>query len=568
MGRTMSGDLAKHAAPLSVFTWAFLALGLVLFALAVLGWSDHVSSEGRHVAQNVSYAGVPLEGATPSQVESEVADRSSEVLTREITIDFGQGELTVELGATGFSYDHEATVHEVLGARHQGSVWRQLSSWALGGLDTHEVEEQWAFDPDRSRVALDNHPGLTPFEVVEPRIEPDGRGRLILIEGVIGTEADIDQIVERMAAIDLIDPPTHLEIDVEAIHPTLADERAQETVDRLNDLTADGVEISVDGKRAVVTAGSLQAHLVIDVADGEIEVHFDGEGLQSTLENTIVGPVGPFVEPTFEIEDEVVTVLTTGEPPPVCCAPGVGEWLGGRILDGATGPFGLQSHPSADPDLVAWSDGSLIVDKVGEFTTPHACCETRVRNIQRMADLVRGVYLVPGERLSLNEFVGPRTVDNGFFAAGAIRQGHLIQEVGGGVSQFATTIFNAAYFAGIDFEEYRSHTIYFSRYPYGREATISNPAPDLVMTNTTDYPILIWTSYTDDSITVSMYSTAHILVEEMEQRTSRRGACTHVETDRQRTYPDGRVVVDTFIADYRPAEGIDCNGNPIPRPPG
>jgi vancomycin resistance protein YoaR len=208
------------------------------------------------------------------------------------------------------------------------------------------------------------------------------------------------------------------------------------------------------------------------------------------------------------------------------------------------------------------------VDKVGEFTTPHACCETRVRNIQRMADLVRGVYLVPGERLSLNEFVGPRTVENGFFAAGAIRQGHLIQEVGGGVSQFATTIFNAAYFAGMDFEEYRSHTIYFSRYPYGREATISNPAPDLVMTNITEYPILVWTSYTDDSITVSMYSTAHILVEEIDQRTSRRGACTHVETDRQRTYPDGRVVVDTFLADYRPAEGIDCNGNPIPRPPG
>jgi hypothetical protein len=88
------------------------------------------------------------------------------------------------------------------------------------------------------------------------------------------------------------------------------------------------------------------------------------------------------------------------------------------------------------------------------------------------------------------------------------------------------------------------------------------------MTNTTEYPILVWTSYTDDSITVSMYSTAHILVEEIDQRTSRRGACTHVETDRQRTYPDGRVVVDTFLADYRPAEGIDCNGNPIPRPPG
>ena len=564
----MSWDLAKHAAPLSIFTWAFLALGLLLFALAGVGWSNHVSSEGELVANNVSYAGMSLDGTGATEVEAVVADRSSQVLTREMTIDFGEGELTVPLGTIGFSYDVPATVDEVLGARHQGSVWRQFSAWAIGALTRYEVEEQWSFDPEQARLALDNHPGLTPVEVAEPRIEPDGTGSLVLIPGVIGTEADIDQIVGRLAEVDLIEPPARLDIDVEEIHPTVSDQGAEETVDHLNDLTGDGVEISVNGRHATVPAATLQANLLIEAGDGEIEVRFDGDGLQATLENTIVGPVGTFVEPTFEVADDVVSVLTTGEPPPVCCEQDVGRWLGGRILDGATGPFGLQSTPTDDPGLIAWADGSLIVDKVSEFTTPHACCETRVRNIQRMADLVRGVYLVPGESLSLNQYVGPRTVENGFFAAGAIRQGHLIQEIGGGVSQFATTIFNAAYFAGMDFEEYRSHSIYFSRYPYGREATISNPAPDLIMTNTTDFPILIWTSYTDQSITVSTYSTNHIVVAELDQRTSRRGACTHVETDRQRTYPDGRVVVDTFVADYRPAEGIDCSGNPIPLPVG
>ena len=184
-----------------------------------------------------------------------------------------------------------------------------------------------------------------------------------------------------------------------------------------------------------------------------------------------------------------------------------------------------------------------------------------------MADIVRGAYLVPGETMSLNEFVGPRTRENGFVPGGAIRTGHFRQEVGGGVSQFATTIFNAAYFAALDFDLYRSHTVYFSRYPFGREATISMPSPDLVFTNTTDYPILIWTSYTDTSVTVSMYSTKHIRVDELEQRVSR-GGCTRVETDRRRVYPDGRIVVDTIKATYRPALGVDCNGNPIPPPPG
>jgi len=562
----MSWDLAKHAAPLSIFSWAFLALGFVLFALAGLGWSNHVSSEGERVANNVIYAGVSLEGVAPAQVEAAVADRAEEVLTRELVIDFGQGELAVAVGTIGFTYNQPATAQEILGARHQGSVWRQFASWALGGLVPDQVEEQWAFDLETARVALDNHPGLTPVVVAEPGISPDGGGQLLLIPGVIGTEADIDEIVAQLGKVDLIDPPDRVVIDIEEIHPTVSDQQAQETVDRLNESTTDGIGISVAGKGAVLPAGVVQAHLQVEIGGGEVQARFDGEGLHAILENTIVGPVGPFVEPTFDVIDDVVTVVTPGDPPPVCCEQGAGAWLGGQILAGESGPFALQPRPTVDPALTAWADGSLVVEEVSEFTTPHTCCETRVRNIQRIADIVRGVYLVPGETLSLNEFVGPRTVENGFFAAGAIRQGHLIQEIGGGVSQFATTIFNAAYFAGMDFVEYRSHSIYFSRYPYGREATISNPAPDLVMTNTTDYPILIWTSYSDTSITVSMYSTRHIEIAELDQRTSSRQACTHVETDRQRTYPDGRVVVDTFVADYRPAEGIDCNGNPIPPP--
>ena len=559
--------MAKHAAPLSIFSWAFLALGLIMFALAGVGWSQHVSNDGVVVANNVSYAGEPMEGASPAGVESAVADRSSEVLDRHVMIDYGQGELAVPLGTIGFSYDQPATAAAVLAARHEGSVWRQFSSWAIGGVATDEVEEQWAFDPEQAREALDDHPGLTPIVVTEPNVEPDGGGQLVLIPGVIGTEADIDALVEELGEIDLIAPPERLVIDVEEIHPTVSDENAQETVDRLNSLIGEGVDISVDGKTATLSPAVLQSHLSFDIGDGEIGVVFDSDALHATLENTIVGPVGSFVEPTFTMTDDIATVVTTGEPPPVCCEAGVGDWLGQQILAGSSGPFGLQSRPTDDPALAAWADGSLIVEKVSEFTTPHNCCETRVRNIQRIADIVRGVYLVPGETISLNEYVGPRTVENGFFSAGAIRQGHLIEEVGGGVSQFATTIFNAAYFAGMDFVEYRSHSLYFSRYPYGREATISSPAPDLVMTNTTNHPLLIWTSYTDESITVSMYSTKHIDIAEIDQRTSGRGACTHVETDRQRTYPDGRVVVDTFLADYRPAEGIDCSGNPIPPPP-
>ena len=99
----------------------------------------------------------------------------------------------------------------------------------------------------------------------------------------------------------------------------------------------------------------------------------------------------------------------------------------------------------------------------------------------------------PGGQFSVNGHVGRRTTENGFVAAGAIRNGEHVSEVGGGVSQFATTLFNAAYFAGLDITTYQAHSEYFDRYLRSREATMGFPDPDLVIENTTPYGVMIWT---------------------------------------------------------------------------
>lgn len=146
-----------------------------------------------------------------------------------------------------------------------------------------------------------------------------------------------------------------------------------------------------------------------------------------------------------------------------------------------------------------------ITEQVSTFTTYHSCCEPRVSNIHTIADIVDGTVVEPGESYSLNDSVGPRTAAKGFVAAPSIRDGEFVAEVGGGISQFATTFFNAIFFGGYDFLEYQAHSYYISRYPRGREATISTPAPDLAFLNDSDAGIYIDTSYTDASITVSFY---------------------------------------------------------------
>ena len=226
-----------------------------------------------------------------------------------------------------------------------------------------------------------------------------------------------------------------------------------------------------------------------------------------------------------------------------------------------------------DPDLMPdFAGDGEIREIVGEFTTMHrpdteANPQPRVTNIQRFADLVRGAIIEPGDIFSLNDHVGNRTEAKGFVEAGVIYKGVFTEDVGGGVSQFATTFFNAAFFAGLDFLEYQSHSLYISRYPYGREATISWPYVDLVVQNNTPYPMLIWPTYTADSISVSIYSTKWAEVEQTDQVSIAEGECTRVHTERTLTYTDGTQKVDRVVALYRPTEGINCLGRYFVEPP-
>jgi vancomycin resistance protein YoaR len=182
-----------------------------------------------------------------------------------------------------------------------------------------------------------------------------------------------------------------------------------------------------------------------------------------------------------------------------------------------------------------------------------------VTNIHRIADAVRGAIIPPGETFSLNGHVGQRTKEKGYVEAPVIYDGTHDTDVGGGVSQFATTTFNAAFFGGLDIPAYQMHSQFISRYPYGREATVSWDKPDLKIRNNTPFGVMIWTSYTDTSLTVSMYSTPWVKGDQTNQSREQKGPCTSVTTERTRTFfLDNRTEVDKFHALYQPADGVKC----------
>lgn len=146
------------------------------------------------------------------------------------------------------------------------------------------------------------------------------------------------------------------------------------------------------------------------------------------------------------------------------------------------------------------------VEFVSRFTTYHKCCEARVTNIHVMADSLDGVTILPGEVFSINQTLGPRTVEAGYIAAPILLNGEsYCCAIGGGTSQFATTIYNAIFWGGYEIIDHKPHSRYIDRYPLGIEATMGYPWPDVVFRNNTLTPVTIKTIYTSQSITVELW---------------------------------------------------------------
>lgn len=555
--------MARHRERTNGWLWVIPSL-LIPLTVAAVAWTFHVASEGVQVAPNVRFAGIDISGMGPDVAAEEVGDREAEFLSTPVIVDLGERRVVMTAEEIGYDYLYGDTVTAVVSARHGEGPLEEFVAWVSTPFEEVHVHDQFVFDETlaRARLAEDD---FVIAEPEEPLITSEDGSALYVVPGEVGFEVDVAQVVAELANGDPTTGPVEVVADRIQIPTAVSDDEAEELTTALNEKTEDGLLAVLGDSVGRLSPSQIRRNLSSTVDTGELTVSFELEGLEREFEGLFPDPIGELVPPVLEVVDGEVRIEAEGEPPPVCCSPESIEAAADAMLRSGLDFYIMKPRVSDDETMVAWADGSLITEPVAEFTTEHPCCENRVVNIQTIADTLRGKYLIPGETLSLNEYVGPRTRDKGYLPAGAIRGGYMTDEVGGGVSQFVTTIFNAAFYAGLDLDEYQSHSVYFSRYPYGREATLSIPGPDLVVTNNTEYPVLIWPTYEDTSITVTMYSTPNVEVEELEQRITRRNQCRQSQIDRQRTFSDGRVVIDTILANYRPADGIDCSGNRIPR---
>ncbi|HVS85697.1 MAG TPA: VanW family protein, partial [Gaiellaceae bacterium] len=148
-----------------------------------------------------------------------------------------------------------------------------------------------------------------------------------------------------------------------------------------------------------------------------------------------------------------------------------------------------------------------ITGVVGRYTTDYTGIPNRIHNVQLVAHLVDDKLIAPGAVFSFNGTTGARTAAKGFLEAPVIINGEVTTGLGGGVCQVSTTVFNAAFDAGLPILTRTNHALYISHYPQGRDATVDYPDVDLKFRNDTGHWLLLRTDVGSYSLTVTLYGT-------------------------------------------------------------
>jgi vancomycin resistance protein YoaR len=159
----------------------------------------------------------------------------------------------------------------------------------------------------------------------------------------------------------------------------------------------------------------------------------------------------------------------------------------------------------AQPRLTTAEARALRIDRqLASYSTLYAGTADRIQNLQRAVMLLDGAVVSPGATFSFNRRVGPRTLERGFRSAPVIMNGEYEEGVGGGVSQVATTVFNAVWEAGLPITARTAHALYISRYPAGRDATVNYPDVDLQFRNDTGRSIVLQGSFDESGILIRL----------------------------------------------------------------
>ena len=512
--------------------FALILAPLLILALPLAVYFADSAAASDKVARNVTVSGVDVARLTQAEAEAAVDAYTDTILSNVLTVEVNGEQFPLAPEDVNMTFDNDAAVAAAM-AQYKGGITQWLTAWTSEADITVEATIDYDLLEDKYReweiAAIPNPAFHGSIEIVDQEVvvDPPSNGKMIGREIATG----LIETALFAGAIDVIGIPTatstpaHTVADVEA-----AAQEARTIIQRGVVLTNDEyaatftvppsdlaktITVTVEPESIEMTMDADLIRPLIDASREELEI----EAVSAHWETVVVDDFENWDE-NYRITDPRKVPGTGGLPKNDAIWLVAGE--NGTSLDAdaivveveraalsdGTGPLAITNDKEArltTEEAKAYGD----LYEVAEFTT-YTPGDNRVTNIHLMADIVDEAIVWPGQTFSVNERVGKRTLDKGFMYDCAIVSGVVECEedpvnVGGGVSQFGTTIFNTIYFGCYEDVEHQPHSIYFTKYPEGREATLGFPHPDVAFRNDSSAPVIIRTSYTGRSVTVTFF---------------------------------------------------------------
>ena len=488
-------------------------------AAFLLAWGGIAWWTTQHIASGTSVSGVDVSGLSPKEAQNRISKGVGDQLAQPVTLTVGQGSSELVPAGSGVSVDAGASVKRLTGfTLNPVTLVRRM-----GGQRTDAVIR---VDADTLRGALEDRVDTMANGAVSATVALEGT-KPVTTPASNGIGLDVDASVKQLTGSWPLGKQTIAMPEGTAV-PAITDEEATTFVDGTltpllsSGLTVDAASANTQGK-ATGAAAAFSPH---DTA-GMLRISSEGGALSATFDTTalhdaVVARVGQVETPaqnaTWKIDGSAAGA-PGAQPQYVPSAQGnlidtaaLSESLlkAGTSATDVAGRTVTLPMVVAEPTVTTPQNEWGITEVVGEFATPYNSGDApRTQNLTRGAELVNGTVVKPGEVFSLEQTLGEVDYDHGFADAGVISNGQHVDSLGGGLSQVATTVFNAGFEAGMDDTEHHAHQYYFDRYPAGREATLWTGKLDVKFTNSTSNSVLVQAWLDGEQIHVRMWSTKY-----------------------------------------------------------
>ena len=459
------------------------------------------------IADGVRIDGVDVGGMEATSARAMLEQRAAALAQRPVVFAAGSKRFSLTADTLGVAADWKGAVDT---AQRQGSGFGPLRGFRRIGVDvfgadvtpaTRVLHGALMYELGRIAAAVD-HPSRSASltrKGAAVAVAPARAGLLL------DRAAAAETIVTTLASLDRPLGPVELPLVVQAPRVRAAALRRAAAQARV--ALSGPVALQLNDKRWLLQPSGLAPLLQLP-ADGRTQLRIGGPAANAWLAKLGAGVQTRPRNATFAVNGAHVRIVPAKpglELDAVATADVVLRAALQRAPDRRVAVLRVRTRPATLTTADAAKLG--IVGLVSSYTTIYGGIPNRIHNVQLVAHLVDDKLIRPGEEFSFNKTTGARTAAKGFLEAPVIINGELTTGLGGGVCQVSTTVFNAAYEAGLPITARTNHALYISHYPQGRDATVDYPDVDLRFVNDTGNWLLLRTFVGTDALTVSLYGT-------------------------------------------------------------